>query len=119
MLRGMTAEAVESAIYEAIRSIPRGRVAAYGDVARKAGLPGRARLVGRLLRESSRAAKLPWHRVVRADGRPAFPAGSPPCHEQLQRLRAEGVEAIASRVPKQYFAWRVKDLDAALWAPDE
>jgi len=37
-------------IWDAVREIPRGRVSTYGDVARRVGLPGRARLVGTALR---------------------------------------------------------------------
>lgn len=44
----------------------------YGDVARRAGLPGRARLVGFVLRASPLANGVPWHRVVNASGRIAL-----------------------------------------------
>lgn len=113
----MTPDITRSAILVAIRAIPRGRVAAYGEVAQKAGLPGRARLVGRVLRESS-GGRLPWHRVLRADGRPAFPEGSAPYREQLARLAKEGVHLVGGRVPARFFAWREPDLDAALWGPE-
>ena len=39
----------ETAILAAIRAVPRGQVAGYGVIARRAGLPGRARLVARIL----------------------------------------------------------------------
>ena len=77
-------------ILAAIRAIPRGQVAGYGEVARRAGLPGRARLVARLLSENT-DPKLPWHRVLRSDGRIAMPEGSKGHAEQTRRLRAEGV----------------------------
>lgn len=77
-------------ILAAIRAIPRGEVAAYGVVAQRAGLPGRARMVARLLAQSEDPG-LPWHRVLRSDGRSAFPPGSPLYKEQLKRLRREGV----------------------------
>lgn len=113
----MTADEIRSAIHAAIRAIPRGRVAAYGDVARHAGLPGRARLVGRLLRESPASARLPWHRVLRANGRPAFPVGSALHVEQVHRLEREGVVLIGGRVPARFFTWRAPNLDAVLWGP--
>lgn len=113
----MTPEEIKIAVFQTIRAIPRGRVAAYGDVAARAGLPGRARLVGRLLRESPRSASLPWHRVLRADGRSAFPADSEQACEQLKRLAAEGVELVGGRIPTSYFAWRSMDIDEALWGP--
>lgn len=105
-----------AAITAAVRAIPHGRVAAYGEVAARAGLPGRARLVGKVLRDAPAEARLPWHRVLRADRRPAFPEGSEPYREQVRRLEEEGVILIGGRVPVECFAWR-HDLDAFLWAP--
>lgn len=84
-------------IYAAIRAIPAGEVAGYGEVARRAGLPGRARMVARLLSTGAEVG-LPWHRVLRSDGRIAFPAGSDGFAEQSSRLRAEGVRMVEGRV---------------------
>lgn len=100
-------------ILAAVSAIPRGEVASYGDVARRAGLPRRARLVARVLARNEDPA-LPWHRVVRADGRIAFPAGSDGFREQVRRLVDEGVDVRQGRVVR---AAREDDLDAALWAP--
>ncbi len=87
----------DARILAAIRAIPRGQVAGYGEVARRAGLPGRARMVARLLSGNQDPA-LPWHRVLRSDGRIAFPADSAQFAEQSQRLRAEGVRVEGGRV---------------------
>jgi alkylated DNA nucleotide flippase Atl1 len=80
-----------------VSAIPAGSVLAYGEVAARAGLPGRARLVGRILAEDG--ADLPWHRVLRADGTPAAHLAV----EQLARLRAEGVLAEGGRVPMRRY----------------
>lgn len=101
-------------ILAAIRAIPRGEVAGYGHVARRAGLPGRARLVARLL-AGNEDATLPWHRVLRSDGRIAFPPGSKGFREQVRRLRAEGVAVGKGRV--RMASDDADDLDAALWRP--
>lgn len=98
-------------ILAAVRAIPRGQVAGYGEVAARAGLPGRARLAARVL-SSNTDPGLPWHRVVRADGRIAFPDDSREWQEQVRRLRSEGVEVRAGRVAR-----RPTTLDAALWGP--
>ena len=58
--------------YALIRMIPRGRVATYGQVAALAGMKGRARMVGRALKESSPSDALPWQRVVNAAGRVSY-----------------------------------------------
>lgn len=103
-------------ILQAIAAIPRGRVASYGAIAARAGLPRRARLVGRVLRDTPDGAELPWHRVLRADGRIAFPPGSRGFREQSRRLRAEGVQVRGGRVPLASFGLD-PDLDRALWGP--
>lgn len=104
------------AIYQAVRRIPAGRTCAYGDVAKMAGLPGRARLVGRALKELPAGHTLPWYRVLRADRTPAFPPGSDEFERQKKLLQAEGVELIGTRVPKACFGF-IADEDFALWGP--
>lgn len=106
-------EEARACILAAIRAIPHGQVAGYGEVAARAGLPGRARLVARVLGGNEDPA-LPWHRVLRSDGRIAMPEGSRGWREQSQRLRAEGVVVERGRVKR---AKPARDLDAALWGP--
>lgn len=101
-------------ILAAINAIRRGRVASYGDIARRAGLPGRARMVARLL-SSGGHGDLPWHRVVRSDGRIAFAAGSCAWREQVRRLRAEGVTVVHGRVRGQR---PVASMDEQFWGPN-
>lgn len=84
-----------------VGAIPRGSVSTYGAVARTAGLPGRARLAGRALREMPKQMKLPWHRVLGAGGKIVFPPTSLHFREQARRLRAEGVAVKAGRVSRE------------------
>ena len=100
-------------ILAAVRAIPCGQVAGYGEVARRAGLPGRARLAARVLGENE-DPQLPWHRVVRSDGRLAFPEGSSGFREQGQRMRSEGVIVLRGRVQKLRAA---PTLDEQMWGP--
>lgn len=109
----MPASAAASAILAAVRAIPAGCVLGYGQVAARAGLPGRARLVAKVLADSD-APGLPWHRVLRSDGRIAFPPRSAGFREQAARLRAEGVEVRQGRVRMRREA---DSLDAQLWGP--
>ena len=104
-----------AAIRAAIAAIPRGCVASYGEIARRAGLPGRARLVGHVLGDSDDAG-LPWQRVLRADGRIAVPVGSRAFREQVRLLAAEGVLVRDGRVDLAAFAGE-RDLDRLLWEP--
>src|SRR5262249_60632488 len=69
-----------------VRAIPRGRVLSYSRVAVLAGLPGRARLIGKVMGRIG--SRLPWWRVLRAD-RTMAEGGR---LEQGERLRAGGVE---------------------------
>ncbi len=103
-----------AAIVRTIAAIPSGRVASYGEIAMRAGLPRRARLVGRVLAESDPALKLPWQRVLRSDGRIAFAPGSRGHREQRQRLLSEGVAIVNGRVDLKRFGWQ-RNLDAELW----
>ena len=109
-----SAKAAIARIQAAIRAIPEGSVAGYGVVARRAGLAGRARLVARVLSNNDDPT-LPWHRVLRSDGRIAFPPDSAGYAEQIQRLRAEGVKVENGRV--RDLARADADLDSLLWAP--
>lgn len=104
-------------IYAAIAAIPRGRVASYGAIAARAGFPGRARLVGKLLRETPPDLELPWHRVLRASGMIALAPGSAAFREQCRRLRAEGIAVTRGRVALVSFGLDA-DLDRALWGMD-
>jgi len=69
--------------------------------------------VARILGQNEDPA-LPWHRILRSDGRIAFPPGSPAFLEQSQRLRAEGVDVRNGRVR---LLEDEANLDAAVWAP--
>ncbi len=105
-------------IYAAIAAIPRGRVASYGAIALRAGLPGRARLVGKLLGATPEGMTLPWHRVLRASGHIALTPGSAGFRTQCRLLRAEGVEVHNGRVALWRFGLDA-DLDRVLWGMPE
>ena len=69
-----------------VRKIPRGRVTTYGHIAALAGWPSHSRMVGRTLRYTPGAEKLPCHRVVNKEGRTA-----PGWSRQRPLLEEEGV----------------------------
>jgi len=82
-------------VLSAVRRIPAGRVATYGDVARAAGAPGAARAVGNIMR-TSRVPGLPYHRVITAGGRLGGYGGNEPLKRAL--LAAEGVSVRGRRI---------------------
>jgi len=87
-----------AAILATLNAIPAGHVTSYGEVARRAGLPGYARFVCRVLRELPERARVPWWRVVRADGRFAMTPESGGGREQRRRLHGEGLQIDNDRV---------------------
>ena len=87
-----------------IALIPAGRVVSYGQVADLAGLPGRARLVGKVLRETDKV--LPWHRVLSSGGTISLPKGSTGFMEQTGRLQQEGVPVVGGRVKMREWQWQ-------------
>ena len=56
------------ALYALVKKIPRGKVATYGQLARLLGLPRHARHVGFALAATPPLVKIPWHRVINAQG---------------------------------------------------
>lgn len=78
-------------IYEVVKSIPKGRVATYGQVAALAGNPRWARVVGYALHKNPDPLNIPCHRVVNREGKVAesfvFGGGE----VQRQRLEEEGI----------------------------
>jgi len=94
-------------IYAAVRRIPRGRVATYGQIADLAGLPGHARQVGYALNALSTESNLPWQRVINSAGRISLRAAPGADHLQRLLLESEGVAFDDSgRVSLDEFQWR-------------
>lgn len=95
------------AIYTAVRRIPRGRVATYGQIATLAGLDGHARQVGYALHALPSGMDVPWHRVVNSFGEVSKRTGGDSHELQVELLRAEGVVFdTAGRIDLRRFRWR-------------
>lgn len=94
-------------IYAIIRRIPYGKVATYGQIAALSGLPRRARMVGKALRETPDGLDIPWQRVINAGGRVSSRGGLG-VEEGYQRhlLEEEGVVFSAGgRIDLERFGW--------------
>ena len=98
---------IDQRIWQVVALIPPGTVATYGDVARQAGLPGAARRVGRALRGLPPDTRIPWHRVINAQGRLSLPQGSAALSAQRARLEAEGVSLLGgTKVNLATYRWQ-------------
>ena len=95
-------------IHAAVRRIPRGRVATYGQIARVAQIGAQPRLVGYALAALPDGTTVPWHRVVNAQGR-VSPRATPGW-DGLQR-------ALLERETVRFDARGRIDLAATSWRP--
>ena len=83
-------------------------MATYGQVARLANLPGHARLVGYALSALDERSRIPWHRVVNAQGRISIRSSDGPA-PILQRLRLEREKVVFDAqgyIRLERFRWR-------------
>jgi methylated-DNA-protein-cysteine methyltransferase-like protein len=97
-------------ILAVVARIPKGRVATYGQIARLAGLPGHARLVGYALHALPEHSRVPWHRVINAKGRISLRSDGLG-HDQLQR-------ALLQRERVRFNAQGVISLERFQWRPE-
>ena len=92
-------------IWQIVYQIPAGRVASYGQIATLAGLPGRARQVGTVLKNLPKPTTLPWHRVCNSQGRLSLPEDSASYREQKDRLESEGIVFVGRRIALARYGW--------------
>lgn len=85
-------------IYQALRCIPCGKVATYGQVAEMAGNKKMCRAVGNALHKNPDPQRNPCFRVVNAKGELAGAFAFGGANEQERLLRADGVEVVQGRV---------------------
>ncbi|WP_415901622.1 MGMT family protein [Neptuniibacter sp. QD29_5] len=93
-------------IWQIVAVIPEGKVATYGQVAELAGLPKMARAVGKTLSQLPKDTKLPWHRVINAQGKISFPQDSEAYLRQKERLENEGISLIKGKIRLKDYRWQ-------------
>lgn len=98
-------EQTQARLFQVIHTIPKGKVATYGQVAELAGLPRAARLVGNTLKNLPRGTKLPWHRVINAAGKISLPMDGNG-KLQKQRLEKEGVVFLKGKINLRLYGWQ-------------
>lgn len=96
----------QSQVYQAVYSVPSGKVATYGDIAALAGQPKHARQVGKILSQLPKDSKLPWFRIINSQGRLSFPVDSPAYQRQRSLLEADGIEFQGERISLKHYRWR-------------
>lgn len=89
--------------WSVVANLPAGKVMAYGQVAKMAGFSGYARQVGAILKALPPETKLPWHRVVNAQGRLSFAVASEAYRRQRKLLEAEGIVFKGDKIPRAFF----------------
>lgn len=106
--RAAPGEQTHARIHRIVSRIPRGRIATYGQVARLAGLPGQARLVGYALHALPDYTPVPWQRVVNARGEISTRGSHGDRQKRL--LAREGIRFDdRGRISLDRFQWRPRD----------
>ena len=94
-------------IYEAVKKIPYGHVATYGQIAELAGDKKMARAVGNALHHNPDPDSIPCYRVVNAKGELAGEFAFGGLWKQGELLAEEGVEVVDGRVDLDRFGWKI------------
>ena len=94
-------------ILEVIALIPYGKVATYGQIAKLAGLPKHARLVGYVLKHLDVESQIPWFRVINSQGKLSVSRIND-LGQNIQKdlLEREGVYLLNHKVNLKLFGWQ-------------
>lgn len=95
-------------VYKLVTSIPKGKVATYGQVAKLVGSPGAARAVGMAMRNNPHPILMPCHRVVASDGALTGYSYKEGIKTKREILLEEGVKFLNDRVNLTVSQWQVK-----------
>ena len=101
-------------VWKVVCDIPPGHVLTFGDVARLSGLPRAARRVSQAMSWAPRSMKVPWHRVINAQGKISIPESSPWHQKQKELLQEEGVVFIKGKVDLKRYGYQGA-VDRLLW----
>ncbi len=102
-------ESIYEAIYDVVRSVPKGRVTSYGAVAAAIGAASGARVVGYAMNTCTGIKpKVPAHRVVNRNGMLTGKHHFTPPEKMQQLLEKEGVKVADDKV---------LDFDTLFWDP--
>ena len=93
-------------VYDLVRKVPKGKVVAYGEIARAIGNKRMSRQVGWALHVNPKPGEIPCHRVVNRFGElsTAFAFGG--INRQEELLRSEGVEVVGGKVDLSKYGYK-------------
>ena len=91
-------------IYEAVKRIPKGKVATYKQVAAMAGNPNMCRVVGNALHKNPDFDNIPCYRVVNYRGELAEKYAFGGAVAQKELLELDGIEVINGKVDLSRYA---------------
>lgn len=94
----LVSESPTKRIYDAVKKIPKGKVATYGQVAKLAGNARMSRAVGNALHKNPMPGVIPCHRVVNSSGKLAGSFAFGGEEVQARLLMEEGVEVMNGKV---------------------
>lgn len=93
-------------VWRLVETIPKGKVASYGQLASMLGRPRKARHVGYALHQTPENLILPWHRVINAQGKISFEYNSQEFLMQKAMLQAEDIEFTNDKIDLDRYGWR-------------
>lgn len=94
-------------VIKTVKSIPAGKVATYGQIAKLSGKEHAARGVSWILHACAKAYKLPWQRVLGSKGRISFHPSSQQYVRQMNLLKKEGVIfSFEGNINMDRFQWK-------------
>ena len=94
-------------ILEVIALIPYGKVATYGQIAKLAGLPKHARLVGYVLKHLDKSSEIPWYRVINSQGKISVThINQQGENVQQSLLEQEGIYLLNGKISLKKFVWQ-------------
>ena len=97
-------EKYKDKLYSYLRSIPKGKVVTYGQIAKTLNIKS-ARLVGQILHRNPDPDGTPCFRVVFADGRLSHGFGAGGISEQRRRMIEDGISVVADKVDFSLYRW--------------
>ena len=94
-------------ILEVIALIPYGKVATYGQIAKLAGLPKHARLVGYVLKHLDKSSEIPWYRVINSQGKISVTRINQQGENvQQSLLEQEGIYLLNGKISLKKIVWQ-------------